>query len=53
MGRRTGGSRRQTGNSVSTLASNVLAGRIKPTAAQSRRLAASALSQDETRGRRK
>ena len=52
MANKKGGGRRQTGNSVSTLASHVLAGRINPTAAQTRRLAASALSQDETKGRR-
>ena len=43
---------KKTGNSVSTLASNVLAGRIKPTPKQVKRLAASALSQDEHKGKR-
>lgn len=52
MTKRMGGGRRQTGNNVSTLASNVLAGRVKPTARQIRSLAASALSQDETKGKR-
>lgn len=41
---------RQTSPKVSTLASGVLSGSIKPTAAQSRTLAASALGQDQTRG---
>ena len=52
MAKRKGGGRRRTGNSVSSLASNVLAGRTKPTAAQIRSLAASALSQDEHKGKR-
>jgi len=52
MAKKRGGGQRQTGNKVSSLASGVLAGRIKPTAAQVRTLAASALSQDETKGRR-
>lgn len=41
---------RQTSSPVSTLASNVLAGRVKPTASQVRTLAATALSQDQTPG---
>lgn len=43
---------RQTSPKVSTLASGVLSGAIKPTAAQSRTLAASALGQDQTRGQK-
>lgn len=43
---------RQTSPKVSTLASGVLSGQIKPTAAQSRTLAASALGQDQTRGQK-
>lgn len=41
---------RQTSPQVSTLASNVLAGRVKPTPTQIRTLAATALSQDQTPG---
>lgn len=41
---------RQTSPKVSSLASRVLSGATKPTAAQSRTLAASALGQDQTRG---
>ena len=52
MARKKGGGQRQTGNNVSTLASNVLSGRVKPTAKQIKSLAASALSQDETKGKR-
>jgi hypothetical protein len=44
---------RQTSSKVSTLASGVLSGAIKPTAAQSRTLAASALGQDQTKGQTK
>lgn len=43
---------RQTTPPVSTLASNVLSGRVKPTAAQIRTLAATALSQDQTQGQK-
>lgn len=43
-------SSRQTSSRVSTLASNVLAGRVKPTTAQINSLAASALGQDQTPG---
>ena len=43
---------RQTSPKVSTLASNVLSGRIKPTPAQVRTLAATALSQDQTQGQK-
>lgn len=41
---------KQTSSKVSTLASNVLANRVKPTAAQVRTLAATALGQDQTMG---
>lgn len=41
---------RQTTPPVSTLASRVLSRQIKPTPAQVRTLAASALSQDQTKG---
>jgi hypothetical protein len=41
---------RQTSPKVSSLASRVLSGATKPTAAQSRTLAASALGQDQTKG---
>ena len=43
---------RQTSPSVSTLASGVLAGRVNPTAAQVRTLAATALRQDQTAGQK-
>lgn len=43
---------RQTSPKVSKLASDVLASRIKPTVAQSRTLAASALGQDQTAGQK-
>ena len=48
-GGRSGGGK-QTTPPVSTLASGVLSGRIKPTASQVRTLAATALSQDQTKG---
>jgi len=41
---------RQTSPRVSTIASGILAGRIKPTPAQMRTVAASALGQDQTPG---
>lgn len=41
---------RQTSPRVSTIASGILSGAIKPTAAQMRTVAASALGQDQTRG---
>ena len=44
---------RQTSSKVSTLASNVLAGRVNPTRAQVNALAASALGQDQTKGQKK
>jgi hypothetical protein len=43
---------RQTSPKVSSLASRVLSGAVKPTAAQTRTLAASALGQDQTRGQK-
>lgn len=43
---------RQTTPSVSTLASNVLSGRVTPSAAQVRTLAATALGQDQTPGQK-
>lgn len=43
---------RQTSPKVSTLASRVLSGAVKPTAAQTRTLAASALGQDQSRGQK-
>ena len=45
--------KKQTSSRVSTLASNVLAGRVKPTPKQTKALAASALGQDETRGQKR
>jgi hypothetical protein len=44
--------KRTTSNSVSSLASDVLAGRVKPTQAQIKTLAATALSQDEFKGKK-
>lgn len=43
---------KQTTPPISTLASKVLSGDIKPTAAQVKSLAASALSQDQTKGQK-
>jgi hypothetical protein len=43
---------KQSSPGVSTLASKVLSGKKKPTPAESRRLAASVLSQDETKGQK-
>ncbi|CAA2103723.1 hypothetical protein MBUL_02340 [Methylobacterium bullatum] len=43
---------RQTSPKVSTLASKVLSGTLKPTLAQSKTLAASALGQDQTKGQK-
>ena len=45
--------KKQTSDKVSTLASKVLSGKKKPTPAESRTLAASVLSQDEKKGKRK
>lgn len=44
--------KKQSSPKVSTLAAKVLSGSKKPTAAESRRLAASVLSQDETKGQK-
>lgn len=44
---------RQTSQSVSSLASGILTGRINPTPAQMRQVAASALGQDQTPGGKK
>lgn len=44
--------KKETSNKVSTLASKVLSGSVKPTPAQVKTLAASALSQDQTKGKR-
>ncbi len=44
---------RQTSSKVSTLASKVLSGSVKPTPVQIKSLAASALGQDQTKGQRK
>jgi hypothetical protein len=51
----SGGSspRKQSTPPVSSLASKVLSGDKKPTTADAKRLAASVLSQDETKGQRK
>lgn len=43
---------RQTSPKVSTLASKVLSGAVKPTPSQVKTLAASALGQDQTKGQR-
>ncbi|WP_193189049.1 hypothetical protein [Nisaea sediminum] len=43
---------KQTSPRISSLASDVLAGRTKPTPKQVKSLAASALGQDETKGQR-
>lgn len=45
--------KKQTTPPVSTLASGVLSGKIKPTVSQQRTLAASVLGQDEKRGQSK
>lgn len=45
--------KKQSSPKVSTLASKVLSGQKKPTAADAKRLAASVLSQDETKGNKK
>jgi hypothetical protein len=42
--------KKQSSASLSTLAAGILNGTIEPTKAQIKRLAASVLSQDETRG---
>jgi len=43
---------KQTSSKVSTLASNVLAGRVTPTKTQINSLAASALGQDQKKGQK-
>lgn len=43
---------KQTSPKVSTLASGVLSGRITPTKAQTKTLAATALGQDQTKGQK-
>lgn len=43
-------SKKQTTSKVSTLASKVLSGKVKPTPKQVRTLAATALGQDEKKG---
>ena len=45
--------KKQSGDSTATLASKVLSGQKKPTPAEVRKLAASVLSQDEKKGKRK
>jgi hypothetical protein len=42
--------KKQTSSKISTLAGKVLSGAKKPTAAESKKLAASVLSQDEKKG---
>ena len=49
-GNKGGSTPRQTSPKVSTIASGILSGSIKPTAAQMRTVAASALGQDQSRG---
>jgi hypothetical protein len=44
---------KQSSSKLSTLASKVLSGDKKPTASDSKKLAASVLSQDEKKGQRK
>lgn len=45
--------KKQSSPKISTLASKVLSGEKKPTAADAKKLAASVLSQDETKGQRR
>ena len=45
--------KKQSTDKLSTLASKVLSGNKKPTITDSKKLAASVLSQDETKGKRK
>lgn len=45
--------KKQSGNRTSSLAGKILSGGKKATQRDAKRLAASVLSQDETRGRRK
>lgn len=44
---------RQTSPKISTLASKVLSGSVKPTPIQIKSLAASALGQDQTKGQKR
>ncbi len=44
--------KKQSSSTVSTLASKVLSGTKKPTSSDAKKLAASVLSQDETKGQR-
>ena len=46
-------SKKESSSKLSTLASKVLSGDKKPTTSDSKRLAASVLSQDEHKGQRK
>ena len=45
--------KKQSGNKTSSLAGKILSGSKKATQADAKKLAASVLSQDETKGRRK
>lgn len=45
--------KKQSSSTLSTLASKVLSGEKKPTITESKKLAASVLSQDEKKGQRK
>ena len=45
--------KKQSGDTTSSLAARILSGSKKPTQTDAKRLAASVLSQDETKGRRK
>jgi hypothetical protein len=51
-GAKRGSGGKQTSDRISSLASDVLAGRKKPTPKEVRSLAGSALSSDETKGKR-
>jgi hypothetical protein len=44
--------KKQSGNTTSSLAGKILSGSKKPTVADSKKLAASVLSQDEKKGKR-
>lgn len=45
--------KKESSSKMSTLAAKILSGDKKPTAADAKRLAASVLSQDETKGQKK
>jgi hypothetical protein len=45
--------KKETSNKLSTLAAKILRGDKKPTTKDSKRLAASVLAQDETKGKRR